>query len=51
MNTQDAGRKGGQARSERKAKANREKSILFWDAVRAGLRPAPKHTKKGETTA
>ncbi len=34
-------RKGGQARSEAKTKANRAKATAFWETVRAGQRPAP----------
>jgi len=38
-------RKGGQARSEAKTEANRAKSVAYWNAVRAGERPAPRRLR------
>jgi uncharacterized protein len=38
-------RKGGQARSPAKSAANRAKAAAFWNAVRAGLRPAPRRRR------
>jgi predicted nucleotidyltransferase len=41
MNLKAFSRKGGQARSPRKTAANRAKASAYWQAVRAGERPAP----------
>lgn len=38
-------RKGGKARSPAKTAANRAKAIAYWDAVRAGLRTAPRRRR------
>lgn len=35
------GRRGGLAKSEKKAQANAAKSRQFWAEVRAGIRPKP----------
>jgi uncharacterized protein len=37
--------KGGQATSEAKTRANRAKASAFWDAVRSGVRPAPRRPR------
>jgi hypothetical protein len=37
-------RKGGRARSPAKTAANRAKAAAYWNAVRAGLLPAPRRT-------
>jgi predicted nucleotidyltransferase len=36
-------RKGGRARSAAKTAANRRKAAAFWNAVRVGKLPAPRH--------
>jgi len=38
-------RKGGRVRSEAKTLANRAKAAAYWQAVRAGKRPAPRRPK------
>jgi predicted nucleotidyltransferase len=38
-------RKGGQARSPAKTAANRAKALSFWEAVRAGEKPAPRRPR------
>lgn len=45
MNHATLSRKGGQARSKAKTEANRAKSIAYWNAVRAGERPAPRRLR------
>jgi predicted nucleotidyltransferase len=39
-------RKGGQARSVRKTRANRAKAAAYWQAVRSGLASAPRRYRK-----
>ena len=38
-------RRGGKARSQAKTAANRAKARAYWDAVRAGERPAPRRMR------
>jgi uncharacterized protein len=45
MNHAAFSRKGGKARSPAKTTANRAKALAFWDAVRAGVRPAPRRLR------
>jgi hypothetical protein len=45
MNLRAFSRKGGQTRSLRKTAANRAKASAFWDAVRAGEKPAPRRAR------
>jgi predicted nucleotidyltransferase len=39
-------RKGGEARSPKKTRANRVKAAAYWDAVREGLAAAPRRYRK-----
>src|ERR1700683_4792135 len=39
-------RKGGQARSARKTKANRAKAVAYWKAVRSGHAAPPRRSRK-----
>jgi uncharacterized protein len=45
MNHATFSRKGGKARSAAKTAANREKARAYWNAVRAGDRPAPRRKR------
>ena len=38
-------RKGGKARSPAKTKANRAKAVAYWQAVRQGVLPKPRHSR------
>jgi uncharacterized protein len=38
-------RKGGKVRSLAKSNANRAKAVAYWNAVRAGKRPAPRRMR------
>ncbi len=42
-------RMGGKARSPAKTAANRAKAAAFWDAVRAGEKPAPRRLRTAPT--
>jgi len=45
MNHVTFSRKGGKARSQAKTAANRAKAAAYWNAVRAGKRPAPRRVR------
>jgi len=45
MNHTAFSRKGGKARSLAKTTANRAKAAAYWNAVRAGQRPAPRRLR------
>ncbi len=45
MNHTAFSRKGGKVRSQAKTAANRTKAVEFWNAVRAGMRPAPQRRR------
>jgi uncharacterized protein len=45
MNHTAFSRKGGKAHSQAKTAANRVKAVSFWNAVRAGQRPAPRRLR------
>lgn len=45
MNHTAFSRKGGMARSLAKTAANRAKAVAFWNAVRAGEKPAPRRLR------
>lgn len=45
MNHTAFSRKGGKARSLAKTTANRAKAVTYWNAVRAGQRPAPRRLR------
>jgi predicted nucleotidyltransferase len=45
MNHTAFSRKGGKARSPAKTAANRAKAAAYWNAVRAGDRPAPRRMR------
>jgi|ERR1700678_351026 uncharacterized protein len=45
MNHTTFSRKGGRVRSKAKTAANRIKALAYWNAVRAGLRSAPRHPR------
>ena len=45
---QELGRLGGKKSSEAKAEAARSNIRAFWEDVRAGNLPAPKHKKKAK---
>ena len=45
MNHAVFSRKGGKVRSPAKTAANRTKALAFWNAVRAGEKPAPRRSR------
>src|SRR5258708_1642732 len=45
MNHTTFSRKGGKVRSPAKTAANRAKAVAFWNAVRTGEKPTPRHLR------
>jgi hypothetical protein len=46
-NAQALGKLGGQAKSARKSAANKLKAAKYWEDVKLGNKPAPRHRKGG----